>query len=295
MSRNRRQKPTKRNPLDIHLKKRLGQHILTDKNLLRKVVESCEIRKNTTVLEIGAGVANLTEYLAEKAKNVIAVEKDPQFKVYHLRLRIRQPSVEFIYADVMDLDLEEIDELKNAEDLVIAGNIPYNISGPLIMKILDSNLDFRNMTLMLQKEVAERIAETKSTRKTNALTMKARYFSHTELLFSVPAKAFTPPPRVESSVLRFKKKKTLPYNEEDRRAFFRFLEAAFHQKRKTLINSLSRGLSGVVPKEQLREGMEEIGIDPSIRAEKLNLDSYRELFDLFRERKLKIPRVHEKK
>lgn len=271
----------------IRLKKSLGQHLLMDRDILRDIVKACDLGDNTTVLEIGSGVANLTEGLAKNAREVAAIELDPQFSVYHSRIRMLYSNVDFIYGDVMDLDLNEIGMVKNAEDLVITGNIPYGITSPLIMKILESRLCFRVMVFMIQKEVAERINSPAGSKKVSAFTMKVRYYCETEIIRTVPRTSFKPPPRVDSAVLRFHPGKQHPLKEDERKDFFSLLKGAFSQKRKTVTNSLTNAFSGQFSKDEIREALLESGITPTQRAESIRFDQYMTLFKRFRQIKQK--------
>ena len=263
----------------IRLKKRLGQHILKDKAILGEIAEACDIREDTTILEIGAGVANLTEALAKRAQKVIAVEIDPRFRLYHVRLLTRHPNIEFLYENIMDLKLEAMEELSHTEDLVIAGNIPYQITSPLVMKILESGLGWRRMVLMVQKELAMRLTAPPGGKETSAISLKIRYFCETSVLRTVKSQAFRPPPRVDSAIAIFTPREEQPFSVERRREFFRLLEGAFSQRRKTILNSLGHALAGGVSRKQLAEELESVGIDPGLRAENITLEQYYGLFE----------------
>ena len=276
--------PEKSNqPPPPYLKKRLGQHILMDQAILQSIAGYCGITPETTVFEIGAGVANLTEALARRAKKVIAVEIDPRFKMYHLRLLTKYSNVEFLYEDVLDMNWEEFEPKGKAGDLVITGNIPYNITTPLVMKILEQITHFGKMVLMVQKEVGQRLTAPPGTRHTSAVTLKIRYFCDTELLREVSRKAFHPPPRVASALVRFTPRIGRPYSPETRKRFFRLLEAAFVQRRKTLINSLGHAMKAQMSKTDLERYLQSAGIEPGKRPETILLEQYQPLFELLEE------------
>ncbi|HOE63496.1 MAG TPA: 16S rRNA (adenine(1518)-N(6)/adenine(1519)-N(6))-dimethyltransferase RsmA [Candidatus Sumerlaeota bacterium] len=263
----------------IHLKKRLGQHILKDESILQYIAESCLLTPQSVVLEIGSGVANLTERLAQRAGKVIAVELDEQFRIFHLRLALHHSNVEFIYQDIMDLDIAQIPAIKEAEDFVITGNIPYNITTPLIMKALECPIKFRTMVLMVQKEVAVRLTTQAHKSDTGAITLKVQYYCEASILRFIPSKFFHPMPKVDSAIVQFEPKPTAPYDENTRRAFFHFLDGAFLQKRKTILNSLGNWLHGKIERKELSAVLEAAGINPMSRAENISLEMFRRLFE----------------
>ena len=263
----------------VQLKKRLGQHILEDKEILRFIVESCEIHPDTTALEIGSGVANLTEGLAMKAKHVVAVEIDPQFQIYHKRLLIKYSNVSFIYENILDLKLENLVQLREARDLIIAGNIPYNITSPLVMKILEGSRTFRHMVLMVQKELAQRYCAPPGTRNTSAITLKIHFLCEPGILRLISREVFHPQPRVDSALIRFIPRSRTPLTREMRLVFFRLLDAAFSQRRKTILNSLGSQLGSVMSKKELGAVIHSAGIDSIKRPEVILLEEYLSLFN----------------
>ncbi len=274
----RRREHAERGGTGIHLKKRFGQHMLKDQCILARIAGECGLTGDTTVLEIGAGTGNLTEELAQRAGRVISVEMDPQFQIYHTRLMMRYNNLEFIRSDILDLDLDSMESLSKAGDLIIAGNIPYGITSPLIMKILEGNLPFRGIVFMVQKEMAERITAPPGSSDRSAFSLKVQYRADIELLFKVPASSFIPPPRVDSAVIRFTLKRDKGLEKGEEASFFRLLTAAFAQKRKTLINSLGHGLKGAMSREEVLEVLEGCGISPGCRAETLNLIQFYDMY-----------------
>jgi 16S rRNA (adenine1518-N6/adenine1519-N6)-dimethyltransferase len=262
----------------IRLKKRLGQHLLKDMAILQSVVDACDITPESVVLEVGPGIANLTEGLAKRAKKVIAVELDTQFKGHHHRLQARFSNLEFIYANILDIEPENMEALKNAEDVIICGNIPYNITAPLIMKMLTCELDYRHIVFMVQKELGQRITSLRGSKDTSAFTHKVQYLSTTEYIKTVPAKAFIPPPKVQSAIIKMTPKKNLPYDEETRKDFFAFLTGTFSQRRKIILNSLGSAVKAQIPKPSLENLLLEAGIAPENRPETVNLEQYMYLY-----------------
>jgi len=265
-------------PPVIHLKKRLGQRILKDRETLQFIADSCDLTPETTVLEIGAGIGNLTEQLASRAKKVVAVELDEQYRIFHLRLLIHHQNIDFIYHNITDMNLGEIPALKEARDLVIAGNIPFYITTPLIMKILEGDTTFRRMVLMVQKEVAMRLAALSGHRSTSAITLKVHYFSNATILRIVPRHNFHPAPKVDSAIILFTPRRETTFDPETRRQFFKLLDAAFSQRRKIILNSLMSAMGGKISKDIISTCLDEAGIDPSCRAERVIFEQFLALF-----------------
>jgi len=265
-------------PPVIRFKKRLGQRILKDRETLQFIADSCDLTPETTVLEIGAGIGNLTEQLASRAKKVVAVEIDEQYRIFHLRLMIHHQNIDFIYQNIMDMNLGEMPVLKEARDLVIAGNIPFYITTPLIMRIMEEGTAFRRMVLMVQKEVAMRLAASSGHRTTSAITLKVHYFSNATLLKVVPRCNFHPAPRVDSAIILFTPRKETIFDPETRRQFFKLLDAAFSQRRKIILNSLMSAMGGKISKEMVVMCLGEAGIDPCSRAERVPFEQFLALF-----------------
>jgi len=262
----------------LRMKKRLGQHILQDRTILSKIVKACHLTPETTVLEIGAGVGNLTEGLARKAKKVLSVEIDTRFRTHHLAVASKCDNLAFLYENILDLELESIEVLKGAGDLVIAGNIPYNITSPLIMKILEGGLSWRCVVFMVQSDLARRISAPPGSKESSAITLKIHYFSNPEILFTVPKNVFHPPPKVESAVIRLEPRVGSPFEEEERLGYFRMLDAAFGQRRKTIRNSLGHSLRGLLSREDLEGVLREAGVDPGSRPERIRPEQFQTLF-----------------
>lgn len=260
-------------------RKKLGQHFLKSMDTLRHIVDAGELTSESFVFEIGAGSGNLTEGLARKAGNVVAVELDSQFQVYHLRLKNKYPNLKFIRGDVLKLNFSEIQDMSEASDVVIVGNIPYQITTPLIMKILKSGIPFRRMVLMVQKEVGERLTASPGGKTYNALSIKVQYFCKTSIIRHVPRSEFSPPPKVDSVLVLFTPVNNQPYHGEKRASFFELVNRAFGQKRKTLLNSLGSGMKDSVGKSHLSEILKSVDIDPGLRPEKITRESYQKLFE----------------
>ncbi len=265
------------------LKKPLGQHLLANQEMLRKIASLCRITPLTTVIEVGAGVGNLTlELLAREPKRYIGIELDERFTELHHKFFDGYDNVTFIYSDVLELDLKEFTESTHGE-VVIVGNIPYQITSPLIMKILTRDARWSRIVFTIQKEVAERLAASPGTRTISAFTIKIALFARVRLGFHIGANNFIPPPRVDSAVVVFEPRSAPLLPPEERADFFRLVEAAYAHRRKTLLNSLTISPKIRCGKADIRRYLEKANIDPSCRAESLSLDDFLVLHAAMRE------------
>jgi len=271
-------KKEKRHTFPIRLKKRLGQHILKDKTILKSIAEECGIGAETLVIEIGAGIGNLTEFLALKAQKVIAIEIDTQFTPYHKRISTRFSNIQFLYENVLDMDWDNFPQGDSSKDLVITGNIPYNITSPLIMKILRSRLLWRKIVFLVQKELGMRLTAPPGTKKASSITLKISYLSHPRFIRVIPSHVFSPPPKVESAIISFLPEKGANKEPSHLDSLFWLLDAAFSQRRKTVLNSLGHSLKNVLSREDLKNYLEESGVDPRVRPEAITLEKYLLLF-----------------
>jgi len=252
------------------LRKRLGQHFLRDKTVLRKIVEAAEIEEGDLILEVGAGSGTLTRELASRAAKVVSVEMDERFLPHLTALAEEFPSLKIVLGDILRLNLPDL--LEDAGQWKLVANIPYYLSGPLLVQMCTGGRGrLSRMILMLQKEVARRLAASPSTKDYGALTLLVRYFYSSEILLSVSRAAFIPPPRVDSAVVRLT---ALPPRENvPEEKLFSLIRASFGQRRKTLRNALRR-LPGPVEEKTLLAALEAAGIDPSRRGETLSLDDF---------------------
>ncbi|NQU42327.1 ribosomal RNA small subunit methyltransferase A, partial [bacterium] len=251
----------------LHLKKGLGQNFLVSQKVLEKIAASVEATPETTVLEIGAGLGNLTTLLAAKARTVFSVELDERFQPLHQRSFRGIDNVLFFYADFMDLDLEGLVAARpEIDDLRVIGNIPYHLTSPILFKLLASAVEPSCICLLVQLEVAVRMAASPGSRHYGILTAKVRARYEVENLFTVAAGSFMPPPKVRSALVRLTPRKGGPLTTdiEERRGFFRFIDAAFAQRRKVLGKSVAAGSRGRIEREDLDGALTELGIDTNI-------------------------------
>jgi 16S rRNA (adenine1518-N6/adenine1519-N6)-dimethyltransferase len=246
----------------------LGQVFLSDKRVELRIVEALRLNKSDPVLEIGAGPGNMTERLAERAAKVIAVELDPNWAAA-LRDNFRdQPNVQVLEADILRVPIGEVARAAGRERVRVFGNLPYYITSPTLLHLFQYIDAIDDIIVMVQREVANRIAAEPGSCDYGLLSVTCQYYTRPELLFSIPPYAFRRPPRVHSALVRMTvhpQKKELGVDDEE--SFWKWMRAAFAQKRKTLLNNWK----GMVDREDLRAAMEQQGIDPRARAEALSL------------------------
>ncbi|MBO4293300.1 MAG: 16S rRNA (adenine(1518)-N(6)/adenine(1519)-N(6))-dimethyltransferase RsmA [Clostridia bacterium] len=272
------------NKYNLKANKSLGQNFLINKEVLETIVNSAEITSNDLVIEIGPGLGTLTEFLLEKAKKVICVELDENMvKVLQDRFLLYK-NLEIINEDVLKLDLNQIikDERQKQEidNVKIVANLPYYITTPIVMKLLEDKLDIESITIMIQKEVADRLIDKPGGKNCGAITYSINYYSEPEGIIEVDKSSFIPEPEVTSKVLKLKIRKTPNIKVENPEKMFKIIKCAFLQRRKTLLNALV--LNGIFEtKEQATKIFEKVGLDLNVRGEKLTLEEYAKLSDYY--------------
>ena len=269
------------NHFGFNFKKKYGQNFLIDENIVRKIVQMSGVTKQDTVLEIGPGIGTMTQILSEKAGNVLAVEIDSTLiEVLSHTLDVCE-NVEVINSDILKCDLKELsDKYNSGRPFKVVANLPYYITTPIIMGLLEQNAASNNqltenLTVMIQKEVAERINAAPATKEYGVLSLAVEYYTEAELLMNVPASVFMPRPSVDSAVIGLKIRNNPPVSVKDEQKLFRLIKAAFAQRRKTFINSVSSVLN--TDKDILRSALAEIGRDENIRGEVLCLEEFAKL------------------
>ncbi len=242
-------------------KQALGQHFLRNREILERIVDVSEITQEDTVLEIGAGMGDLTEVLINRAKNVIAIELDPSlYKILKERFSSRE-NLTLIHGDALKFPYEELPPFK------VVANIPYYITKSIIFRLLEAP-NLISMTLTIQKEVAERLCAKPSTKAYSSLSIISQYYTKAEIKFYIPPKFFSPPPQVSSAVIKLDKRKEPAVMVKDEKLFLRIVKSAFGKRRKMLSNSLKSIIDE--PKELLPK----IGINPQKRPEELNIEDF---------------------
>ncbi|WP_026574042.1 16S rRNA (adenine(1518)-N(6)/adenine(1519)-N(6))-dimethyltransferase RsmA [Bacillus sp. UNC438CL73TsuS30] len=263
-------------------KKSLGQNFLIDTNILRKIVEFANITEDTGTIEIGPGIGALTEQLARRSKKVVAFEIDQRLLPILKDTLDPYSNVKVIHQDVLKADVKEVikDEFQTIDDLMVVANLPYYVTTPIIMKILEEHLPIRGIVVMLQKEVADRISASPGTKDYGSLSIAVQYYTEAETVMIVPKTVFVPQPNVDSAVIRLTRRTTPAVTVKDEGFFFQVTRASFAQRRKTLLNNLTSQLpDGKQKKEQILEALGGCGIDPTRRGETLSLEEFGRLCD----------------
>lgn len=268
----------------IKANKSLGQNFLIDDTVIEDIVGGASIGKNDLVIEIGPGLGSMTALLVEKAKKVICVELDKKMiKILNDRF-IADDNIELINEDVLKLDLNKLikqeKEQNEIKDVKIVANLPYYITTPIIMKLLEENLDIASITVMIQKEVADRLIEIPSGKNTGAITYTVYYYCECEKIREVENTCFVPMPEVTSEVINLKLRKEPAVKVENKKVFFNIIKSAFMQRRKTLLNALVN--TGVFKsKEEGAEILRKLNLREDIRAEKLTIEDFERICNYF--------------
>lgn len=253
--------------------KSLGQNFLINPSVCPRIAEEGNARKGFGIIEIGTGIGVLTAELAKRADKVVAVEIDTRLEPVLKETLAEFSNVQVIYQDVLKVDLRELIAQEFAGlEVAVCANLPYYITSPIIMSLLEARLPIKSITVMVQKEAAVRICAEPGTRDVGAVSLAVRYFSTPKLLFHVSRGSFMPAPNVDSCVIRLDVKEKTPEQVRDEKFFFRLVRAGFSQRRKTLVNPVSSGLG--VSKETVREALEELNIKPTVRAEELTMEQF---------------------
>ncbi len=262
----------------FHLKKKYGQNFLVDQGILEEIVSGAELSKDDVVIEIGPGIGSLTQYLADNAREVIAIEIDKKLIPILEETLIDYDNVTIIEQDVLKIDLNQLIEEKwQGKKVKIIANLPYYITTPIIMKIFETHIPLDSITVMVQKEVADRMQANPSTKDFGSLTLAVKYYSEPKVVVQVPPSCFIPRPKVGSSVIRLKATDKYIDMGLDDVFLFKVIRGAFQQRRKTLVNTLSHQEELELSKDKIREALTELGISVTIRGEALNLDEFVEL------------------
>ncbi|MDF2949581.1 MAG: dimethyladenosine transferase [Sedimentibacter sp.] len=257
--------------------KGLGQNFLIDGNIINKIADTAELDEKSGVLEIGPGFGTLTQVLCGKAKKVVAIEIDKSLERVH-KETLNYDNLKIIYDDFMKIDVNKlIEEEFKGLDVKIVANLPYYITTPIIMKILEEKYKISKIVVMVQKEVAQRLNSVPGSKDYGAITLAVQYRADTEIAMLVPNTVFMPRPKVDSAVIEFNILKAPRITVEDEELLFSVIKASFGQRRKTLLNGLCNNLK--LPKEIVKEALENVDIDPGIRGETLGLDQFGRIAD----------------
>ena len=257
---------------NFRFQKKFGQNFLIDSHVLDKIIREADIGPEDFVLEIGPGIGTMTQYLCEHAGHVAAVEIDKNLIPILTETLAGYPNAEIIHVDVLKLDIAELARQKNGgRSIKVVANLPYYITTPIIMGLFESRAPIRSVTVMVQKEVAERMRAKPGGKEYGALSLAVQYYAQPEIVANVPPNCFMPRPAVASSVIRLARYASPPVDTEDERLMFAVIRASFNQRRKTLANGVSHAAGLPFSKEQGQQALKQLGLLADIRGEKLSL------------------------
>lgn len=263
---------------NFSFKKSLGQNFLINPDVCPAMAQAAA-DKNTGVIEIGPGIGVLTTELSKEAKKVVAIELDERLRRLLSKTLEKSENTEIIFSDAMKMDLRQliIDKFTDCERVCVCANLPYYITSPIIMKLLESRLPIDSITVMVQKEAAERLCAQVGTRAAGAVSVAVSYYAESKILFSVGKESFMPPPKVDSCVIQLKIRNKPPINVKDEKKFFKFVAACFAQRRKTFINSVSNSVG--IDKSLLKQVLSELEIAETVRSEELTMNQLCDIFN----------------
>lgn len=265
---------------NLTAQKRYGQNFLVDSNVLNKIVESAGITKEDTVLEIGPGIGSLTQYLCESAKNVICVEIDTKMIPVLEDTLSEYENVRVINEDILKVDMNSLIKESGAGKIKVVANLPYYITTPIIMGLLEKEADIDSITVMIQKEVALRMQEGPGSKDYGALSLAVAFYSDANIKMTVSPNCFIPRPNVDSAVIRLDVLDEPKVSVKDKDRMFRIIKGAFEQRRKTLTNALSHSSAFKTDKSNVEKALLEMGKSPGIRGEELTLEEFAHLSDI---------------
>ncbi len=264
-------------------KKSLGQNFIIDVNTLKNIVTTAGVTKENGVIEIGPGIGALTEQLAIHGKKVVAFEIDQRLLTVLEDTLSKYDNVEIIHQDILKANVQEVidQHLNDVEEIKVVANLPYYITTPILMKLLMNKIPVQDITVMIQKEVADRMAAKPNTKEYGSLSIAVQYYTEATVELIVPKTVFMPQPNVDSAVLHLKLRKEPPVYVEDEELFFAIVQASFAQRRKTLSNNLGRHFKEKWSKDQINSWLEEINIDSRRRGESLSIEEFTNIANMF--------------
>ena len=266
---------------DVRARKRFGQNFLTDPRVLDKIIAAADVTKDDFVLEIGPGLGTLTRALCDHAGHVLAVELDFDLAdIIEQELIPAYDNLELITGDILKQDIGEIANKKNeGHPIKVVANLPYYITTPILMELLETKAPVESITVMVQKEVADRMMAKPGDKDCGAISLAVQYYADVYLAANVPPNCFTPRPRVASAVIRLTTRQTPPVETKNEKLMFGLIKAAFAQRRKTLVNAVSGSAWLDIDKERIQNAIEKMGLSPTVRGEKLDLAAFAGLAD----------------
>lgn len=274
------------NKYSFAFQKKFGQNFLIDSNVLESIIRGAEITKDDFVLEIGPGIGTMTQYLCEAARQVVAVEIDKMLIPILEDTLSEYDNVEVINQDVLKVDIKSLAEEKNnGKPIKVVANLPYYITTPIIMGLFESGVPIDSITIMVQKEVADRMQTGPGSKDYGALSLAVQFYATAKVILNVSATCFMPRPNVDSAVIKLTRHKEHTVNVADEKLMFKIIRASFNQRRKTLVNGLKNSPELSFSKEQIVKAIEKIGKPETIRGEALTLEEFAELANAFTELK----------
>jgi 16S rRNA (adenine1518-N6/adenine1519-N6)-dimethyltransferase len=272
----------------FHFQKKFGQNFLIDTRVLEEIIAAAGVGKDDFVLEIGPGIGTMTQYLCEAAREVVTVEIDTNLIPVLQETLSAYDNVEVMNADILKVDINRLAQEKNGgRPIKVVANLPYYITTPIIMGLFESHVPIDSITIMVQKEVADRMQVGPGTKDYGALSLAVQYYAKPEVVVQVPPSCFMPQPKVGSSVIRLTRHAVPPVAVKDEKLLFQVIRASFNQRRKTLSNGLSNFPELGLSKEQATECITSLGVPATIRGEALTLEQFAELSDRIYDQKTK--------
>ncbi len=269
---------------EFAFQKKFGQNFLIDTHVLDKIISAAEITKDDLVVEIGPGIGTMTQYLACAAREVVAIEIDKMLIPILQDTLSAYDNVTIINEDVLKVDLNKLAEEKNGgRPVKVVANLPYYITTPIIMGLFENHVPLHSITIMVQKEVADRMRMGPGTKDYGALSLAVQYYAEPYLVANVPQNCFMPRPKIGSAVIKLTVHEKPPVTVRDEKLMFRLIRASFNQRRKTLANGLNNSPELHYSKEQIAEAIEKLGTSPSVRGEALTLEQFASLADILLE------------
>ena len=266
---------------NFNFQKKFGQNFLIDTSVLDRIINAAEITKEDCVLEIGPGIGTMTQYLAERAGEVVAVEIDKNLIPILEDTLSAYDNVTVINDDILKVDVNKIVEEKNGgRPIKVVANLPYYITTPIIMGLFENHVPLKSITIMVQKEVADRMQVGPGTKDYGALSLAVQYYASPKIVANVPPNCFIPRPNVGSAVIRLTRYEKPPVQVDDEKKMFAIIRASFNQRRKTLVNGLGNAPELKISKERVAEVLEQMNLSPTIRGEALTLEQFATLSNL---------------
>ena len=265
----------------FNFQKKYGQNFLISPDILEEIIEAAQITKDDFVLEIGPGIGTMTQYLCEAAREVVAVEIDTNLIPILGDTLSAYDNVEVMNADILKVDIAKLaDERNGGKPIKVVANLPYYITTPIIMGLFESHVPIDSITIMVQKEVADRMQEGPGSKEYGALSLAVQYYAKPEIVVNVPPSCFMPQPKVGSAVIRLTRHENPPVDVDNEKLMFQVIRASFNQRRKTLANGLNNFGSFSLGKEEIQKSIEELGVPVNIRGEALSLEQFAKLSNI---------------